>query len=351
MKSILRRVGLLTGSFLVAGLIGCGPELPADGASPEPLASLETQADPLTVDPTIGATLPTMGGSGGTAFSDSCPVGYVGTGLGAINGTWLEQVQLICRKLNLDGTLGDTAYTPARGGGGGGAGFYSRSCADNQIMSGQVLGWDDGDNWVREMGALCSTSTHLKNATGGYDSTINPLGVNGLRYATSCPAGYAITGIYGRVSTLVDQLGFKCKKLDDVKSTVSINGNFSYQISNVSINGSTAPSTTLAAGQTFQLSLNYFAKDTCAGCIDQIIVGYVSSDPSVPQQPLKCVYNGSPGSTGISGSSSVSLQAPTQPGTYTLRVHYGQAYSCDLSWWSAGGTSGPEAIIGEIKVN
>jgi hypothetical protein len=348
MKSISRHVGLLTGSFLMAGLIGCGPELSADGASSEPLAGLETQAEPLTVDPTFGSQLPTVGGTGGGAFSDSCPVGYVGTGLNVRSGDWVDQVQLICRKLNLDGTLGATATTPARGGSGGGP--SSGSCANNQIMTAQVLG---GGTWVREVGAQCSTATRLKNATGGFDSTLSPLGMDGTVSTTACPAGYAITGLYGRAGSWVDQLGFKCKKLNDVKSTVSINvGGPSYQLSNVSINGSVGPSTTLAAGQNFQLALNYFIKDpSCPGCIDQILVGYVSSDPSVAPQALACVYNGVPGSTGVSGSNTLSLQAPTQPGTYTLRVAFSQEYSCNLGFWSRNGTPGPDTIIGEIQVN
>jgi len=347
MKSILRHVGLLTGSFLMSGLIGCGPELSADGASPEPLAGLETQAEPLTVDPTLGSQLPTVGGTGGGAFSDSCPVGYVGTGLNVHAGDWVDQIQLICRKLNLDGTLGATTTTPARGTPGGVP--YSASCSSNQIMTAQVLG---GSTWARQVGAQCSTATRLKAATGGFDSVLSTMGKPGTVSTTACPAGYAITGLYGRSGSWVDQLGFKCTKLDDVKSTVSITDGFSYQLSNVSLNGSGGPSATVAAGQSFSLALNYFIKDTnCPGCIDQIIVGYVSSDPSVTPQALTCIYNGSPGSWGVSGTSTLSLQAPTRPGTYTLRVSHGQDYFCNLGWWTMHGTPGPNNIIGELQVN
>ncbi|WP_224371083.1 hypothetical protein [Hyalangium versicolor] len=344
MKSIHRSIGLLTASFLVGGLVGCGPELSESSGNPEP-SRVETRAAPLTVDPEIHTTLSPTGGSGGNEFSDSCPVGYVGTGLSIRSGDWLDQVQLICRKLNLDGTLGDTAYTPERGGWGGWP--SSGSCPDDQIMTEELLG---GDPWARQVGAQCSTATRLKDATGGFDSTLSPLGREGDLWTEACPAGSAITGIYGHAGNWVDQVGFLCSKIDNVPSPASIDMGFHFTLSNVSINGSIIPSATVPAGQNFLLDLDYSVQDTnCPGCYDQIIVGLVSSDPAVPQQPLACVYDGMPMS-GDSGHSQLSLPAPTQPGTYTLRVHYGQDISCNTAWWTVNGTPGPETIIGEIEV-
>jgi hypothetical protein len=42
-----------------------------------------------------------------------------------------------------------------------------------------------------------------------------------------------------------------------------------------------------------------------------------------------------PGTT--KGTNTITLTAPTTPGVYTLRFHYGQAFSCDLSWWTVNG--------------
>ncbi len=331
MTSILQRIGLLTGPLLVTGLLGCGPELSTNDVSLEPLASLETHGKALTVDPTLGTLLPSVGGGGGTAFFDACPIGYVGTGLNIRYGNWLDQIQLICRKLNLDGTLGATATTPARGGGGGVP--ATGHCANNQIMAGQMF---HASTWISRVGTPCATAARLKYATGGDDSWLfMPGNSTGPFSFTACPAGQAITGISGRAGSWVDQLGFKCGKLDDVKSTVNANQGFTYQVSNVRINGS-GPSSTLAANQDFWLDVDFSARDTaCPGCVDQIIVGLVSSDPLVPQQPLTCLYSGSPGSGGVVGISSVLLKAPSQPGTYTLRVHYGQDTFCNPGrWWS-----------------
>ncbi|RYZ38734.1 MAG: hypothetical protein EOO71_22745 [Myxococcaceae bacterium] len=352
MKSILRRMGLLTGSVLVSGLIGCGPDLSLTDGSTAPLASPGTQAAPLTVNPSTGAQLPSMG-TPGTPFSDSCPAGSVGTGLNVRGSDRLEQVQLICRKLNLDGTLGATALTPARGGAGGTA--ATGSCASNQIMSGQLLG---GEPTLRQVGALCSTATRLKNATGGSDSALGPLGLAGPSTTTACPAGHAITGLYGRTGVGAEQLGFKCTKLDDVKSIVTFGmGGGLALVADVSINGSIGPSTTVAAGQNIDLSLSNVINNVqgfCTNCRTQyqIVVAWVSSNPAVASQPLGCTFNASlDWGQSASAFTRVSLPAPTQPGTYTLRAIVDSLHSsCDPQegwdlWSSAAG------IIGEIQVN
>jgi len=41
---------------------------------------------------------------------------------------------------------------------------------------------------------------------------------------------------------------------------------------------------------------------------------------------------------------------PNAPGVYYVRVHYGQAFSCDLGWWGVGGVPGAESSIGAIIV-
>ncbi|MHA7630213.1 hypothetical protein [Corallococcus sp. M7] len=349
LKSILRRLGLLTGSFLVSGLIGCGPDLITTELSP-----VSPRADPLTVSPTASAQLPTVGNAG-TPFSDACPAGYVGTGLNVRTSNKLDQVQLICRKLNLDGTLGATALTPARGGTGGTA--ATGSCASNQIMSGQVLGIA-GDP-VSQVGALCSTATRLKNAAGGYDSTLSPLGPPGSPSTTACPAGYAITGLYGRTGVGAEQLGFKCKKLDDVKSSnwFGLSSGFA-QVDSVSINGSIlGQSANVAAGQNFQLSLHNSIENLQMGCSNcwtryHIIVALISSDPSVAPQPLACTLSAYlNGGERADATSSLSLPAPTQPGTYTLRATVDPwSTSCNpQDGWAMGGAYG--AIIGEMQVN
>jgi hypothetical protein len=38
----------------------------------------------------VRTTLPAYGGGGGSAFSDSCPASYVGTGMHVRSGDWLD---------------------------------------------------------------------------------------------------------------------------------------------------------------------------------------------------------------------------------------------------------------------
>lgn len=118
-----------------------------------------------------------------------------------------------------------------------------------------------------------------------------------------------------------------------------------YQISNVSVAGAGNTNGDIKAGQLFTLSMDYFIKNpSCPGCTDQILVGFASNDPR------GCTYNGTPGGTGVSGSGSIQLVAPTTPGLYYLRHHYGQDTSCNRGWWSVNGTPTAADNIAAINV-
>lgn len=87
----------------------------------------------------------------------------------------------------------------------------------------------------------------------------------------------------------------------------------------------------VAAGGKFSVTANYKINDT-GGNIDQIIIGIA------PSNPQKCLFNAVVPAGGSMGTATVmDLVAPTQPGTYTLRFHYGQDTSCNLSWWTING--------------
>lgn len=131
-----------------------------------------------------------------------------------------------------------------------------------------------------------------------------------------------------------------------------------YEISDVKVNGGGNVYEGLRAGQPFTLSMNQFIKNpACPGCIDQILVGVAacgSDDPDAcagsPNMPATCAYNGSPGSAGLSRSAAMGLIAPSQPGLYFIRHHYGQAFSCNLGWWDIGGKPTAAANIAAIYV-
>ncbi|HKZ83066.1 MAG TPA: hypothetical protein VJ793_05360 [Anaerolineae bacterium] len=104
-----------------------------------------------------------------------------------------------------------------------------------------------------------------------------------------------------------------------------------------------------APGSSVTVNVNYFIQDVgCPGCIDQILVGI--ADDATINEPKGCVYNGQPGPEGVQGSGSLTFNVPNAPGVYYVRVHYGQAFSCDLGWWGVGGVPGAESSIGAIIV-
>jgi CSLREA domain-containing protein len=103
-------------------------------------------------------------------------------------------------------------------------------------------------------------------------------------------------------------------------------------ISNVKINGG-SNTEFVSPGSTFSLSMDYSIVDTaCPGCIDQIEIGYSTSDP------FTCIYDDVPGPVGESGSATINVTAPSTPGVYYLGFDRAQHYSCAqalaVGWWN-----------------
>jgi hypothetical protein len=104
-----------------------------------------------------------------------------------------------------------------------------------------------------------------------------------------------------------------------------------------------------APGSPVTVDVSYFIQDVgCPGCIDQILVGI--ADDATINEPKGCVYDGQPGPEGVEGGGSLNFDVPNAPGVYYVRVHYGQAFSCDLGWWGVNGVPGPDSSIGVIIV-
>lgn len=116
-----------------------------------------------------------------------------------------------------------------------------------------------------------------------------------------------------------------------LKPTVGPGPNLAITLSNVKING-VGNFAHVGAGAMFNVSANYSISDSGGNPIDQIIIGIAPSDPQA------CLFDAVVHNTTITGNATVALTAPTTPGTYTLRYHYGQARSCDPSgWWAING--------------
>jgi len=107
--------------------------------------------------------------------------------------------------------------------------------------------------------------------------------------------------------------------------------NLAIKLSNVKVAGG-GKVAHVAAGATFTVSADYSISDSGGNNIDQIIVGIAPSDPQ------DCLFNDNVHNQTLTGNGTATLAAPTTPGTYTLRFHYGQAKSCDPSgWWAING--------------
>lgn len=114
-------------------------------------------------------------------------------------------------------------------------------------------------------------------------------------------------------------------------STVGPGPNLAITLSNVKVNGG-GNFAHVNAGAMFNVSADYSITDSGGNPIDQIIIGIA------PSNPQACLFNAVVHNTTITGNGTVSLTAPTTPGTYTLRFHYGQANSCDpTGWWTING--------------
>jgi hypothetical protein len=105
----------------------------------------------------------------------------------------------------------------------------------------------------------------------------------------------------------------------------------------------------VSPGGSVTVNVNYFISDPgCPGCIDQILIGI--ADDVTFNEPMGCVYNGSPGASGVMGIGSLTFNVPTTPGVYFVRFHYGQDFGCAFGWWGVGGEPGSAWNLGTIIV-
>jgi hypothetical protein len=105
-------------------------------------------------------------------------------------------------------------------------------------------------------------------------------------------------------------------------------------LAGIKLNGSNN-FTHVAPGGTFTLSANYKITDP-GNKQDQILIGLSPylGDPNGAAET--CLFNGTVNGTQMGGNI-INLVAPMQPGTYTLRFHYGTGSSCNLTQWTLGG--------------
>lgn len=107
---------------------------------------------------------------------------------------------------------------------------------------------------------------------------------------------------------------------------------------------------TVSAGASVQVDVDYFIKDTnCPTCIVQIFIG-IADDVTI-NEPKGCVYSGIAGSSGVSGSGSISFNVPATSGVYYIRFRRTADFSCPgPGWWYTDFTPGSDRNVGVIIV-
>lgn len=150
---------------------------------------------------------PTAGWTGSIFFRDQCSSGSVASG---IEGRWapgnapspgIPAIQLICRQLRTDGSLGGVTKTPYRDGSNGGSPF-SGNCS----LANALVGMHGGNG---------STIDHLAGRCaplgGSSNEVIGPWGGAWLdNFNLACPSGYVVTGIVGSYGQTLGRLSLIC---------------------------------------------------------------------------------------------------------------------------------------------
>jgi hypothetical protein len=87
------------------------------------------------------------------------------------------------------------------------------------------------------------------------------------------------------------------------------------------------PGTHVAPGATTTITANYNVGPVsgCPGCIEQLVVGIVGQTNA-----QGCLFDGGPGS-GVTGTGSVTLTAPTTPGIYYVGIRNALQFGCSAA--------------------
>lgn len=153
---------------------------------------------------------PVYGGANGTAFTRSCGAGKVLSGLRAREGALVDAVGILCRPVRSDGTLGPESTVGTLVGGSGGT-ATSDSCAAGRVASGAVV---KHGAYVNRIYLYCRVWDPATRKFGGTEHTSSSVGYSlsgGTESSRKCESlSQPVNGIRGRAHSLVDAIGFIC---------------------------------------------------------------------------------------------------------------------------------------------
>ena len=154
--------------------------------------------------------LPVYGGTGGASFVRSCGSGKVLTGFTYRSAEVIDALQLLCRPVNSDGTLGSQSIVGSWVGGGGGT-QDTKSCGAGQVVTGAKIfhGWYVDRmvlvcrQWHPSTRGIATKVAATSVVIGGSSSADN--------HTEVCEARtQPVRGIRGREASFIDAIGFFC---------------------------------------------------------------------------------------------------------------------------------------------
>lgn len=160
---------------------------------------------------------PIWGGSGGNKnYHLNCGAGAVMTGITAKYGSWIDQIGLVCRKVNKNGTLGDEFTRGPVGGQGGDISTIERCPA------GRVIGGANGRSgwYINRIDAICYPWVRRTRRLNDGDTSPQYLTINGNRFDLTSGLDWftcgskPAKGIRGKHGSYIDSLQFICNDWD-----------------------------------------------------------------------------------------------------------------------------------------
>lgn len=160
-----------------------------------------------------------LGGGGDRAEEVRCPDGHILVGFSGRSGHWIDQLGLICARVQIPGyTTHDVTTLPPRGGGGGV--FSEKYCARNAGVRGIDLYLTDGAPLaVWKVGFSCAFPANGSPAQGLVFGTSDFLDNRGI--PQHCPHSEYATGVNIRYGKHVNALGLICSNIADWPRTAA----------------------------------------------------------------------------------------------------------------------------------
>ena len=215
------------GALVAATAAGCGSESDSapdagapdaargpDAASPDAAPDAAADLDPhyeVTGEVQLAAV---RGGDDGDPFSLICRTGYVAVGLEGSTGRRVDTIELQCREVLENGSLGDDIDSTAR------AGVdsqdpYSLACPDGEAIV-AIRGRED-DSDIRAIGIDCAPVVPWVDEGRGYERGDELLGSSrGDDFIDHCSRGFFVAAVDGHHADIIHGLQVRCDRVADI---------------------------------------------------------------------------------------------------------------------------------------